>query len=199
MKKNIILTLVIAAVAGLGLAASTADAAIIDFGTMTTTGDGNVGWTYAPGGGSGSAGDGSPNAPSWYGKPLGHTGTSNGDALAAGDYTIDFLHAWTYQGNPGTINVEAFAFDGSTETSLGTATVITLSSPVKTWTAGSHNFSVTTGSALIGQDLRLRFTSPSSGYAGFDTITGDFEAVPEPGSLALLGLGGLLVARRRRG
>jgi hypothetical protein len=33
----------------------------------------------------------------------------------------------------------------------------------------------------------------------FDNIRITYDAVPEPGSLALLGLGGLLIARRRRG
>ncbi len=36
------------------------------------------------------------------------------------------------------------------------------------------------------------------GNIGFNVFSGGFYAVPEPGSLALLGLGGLLVARRRR-
>lgn len=46
-------------------------------------------------------------------------------------------------------------------------------------------------------NIRVDFGSVENGYTGYTEIDA-FAAVPEPGSLALLGLGGLLIARRRR-
>ncbi len=60
----------------------------------------------------------------------------------------------------------------------------------------------TNGGAEVGQEIRLVFIDPSpatnsTNQAGIDNIV--LDAVPEPGSLALLGLCGLLIARNRRG
>ncbi|MFI4860822.1 MAG: PEP-CTERM sorting domain-containing protein [Phycisphaerales bacterium JB063] len=45
-------------------------------------------------------------------------------------------------------------------------------------------------------NIRVDFDAVENGYTGYTEI--DVFAVPEPGSLALLGLGGLMLARRRR-
>lgn len=49
-----------------------------------------------------------------------------------------------------------------------------------------------------GQNVTLEFLGDDAGsFTGLTEV--EFTAVPEPGSLALLALGGLLIARRRRG
>ena len=177
-----------AAMGGLALSAASVNAAVMSLGSLNSTGDGNTGWSYLGSAGSGGN-DGGPHGLNFWGRNFTSTGTSDGDELAAGDYTLNFI------ANVGTVplTIEAFAWDGATATSLGTATDITQSS----WSAASHQFSVAGGSALIGQDLQLKFSS-TGGWYQFDTITGDFTAVPEPTTTALLGLGGLALILRRR-
>jgi len=59
----------------------------------------------------------------------------------------------------------------------------------------------TNGGSEVGEAIQIALIDPTVGgftpQVALDNITLD-EAVPEPGSLALLGLGGLLIARRRR-
>jgi hypothetical protein len=75
----------------------------------------------------------------------------------------------------------------------------TLTSAAIGGTGGSLYFTytvqVTSTDANADLALNVNSLSGSSGQFGFAGYT----VVPEPGSLALLGLGGLLIARRRRG
>ena len=189
------------------------DAVAIDFGTMHTegdNGDGNwrtsTGWTGFGTGSGDQAGDGSPDTPSfWAGTGYGGTGTSDGDLLAAGDYSIDFLYAPTYQGSQ--LLVEAFAWDGSTQTLLGSVAPTMPTSRI--WQNGNLSFSVASGSPVIGDQLQLKFTNTATAYVGWDTITGDFYPaaagtgdIPEPATMCVLGLAvaglGGYVRRRRK-
>jgi hypothetical protein len=70
--------------------------------------------------------------------------------------------------------------------------------------AVSHSFDTSAGT--LGEPLQLRMIDPSDGQlvnnwrAGpyFDNVRMTMELIPEPASMALLGLGGLMIASRRR-
>ena len=190
------------AMGSLALAATSANAAVMSFGDMNTIGGDGVAasgnivylspamelhWDLSPA----LKGGDDDNGQFWL-AVASLTGTSNGDKVAAGDYTIDFTYNY-HAGSGQNLVVDVLALD---DTLLGTkdfGAVNAANGPA------SVAFSVSSGSTAIGQDFKLRFSNTGSGYLLFDNITGDFTAaVPESSTTALLGLGGLALILRRR-
>lgn len=74
-----------------------------------------------------------------------------------------------------------------------------------TWTTVDVAYTVPLGDSLIGQEFTWGFDYTKTGttnnfFAGFDGVSVDFVAIPEPSSFALLGLGvfGFCAKRRHR-
>ena len=83
-------------------------------------------------------------------------------------------------------------------TNLLDATVVSNTTPnfeYQTWVSA---FTVDSGDP-IGDQIRIELHNPGGVQVIYDNVRLDFEAVLEPGSLALLGLGGLFLLRRRQG
>ena len=105
--------------------------------------------------------------------------------------TVAYVLAYA---NPG-----ADLSDGIT---VGEFTVFASSTQVvgDAWVAGTGVTSTASGPA-IGQELIVGLGSGAEGGNDdiwFDNFSADASPVPEPGSLALIGLGGLALLRRRR-
>jgi hypothetical protein len=181
-------------------AASSAALALLDLGTLNTTGEDETGWTSTFNDDTWQAGLTGRNGPSgpWFAQ-FNHTatGTSDGDALIAANYTLSFDAGWTFNAasDPGVTNVQVFAWDGATETALADAIAFDLPGVYQTWDSFEYDFSIAPGDSVIGQDLRIKFNTPSGGGVGFDSI---IVSIPEPSSTALLGLGGLAFIMRRK-
>jgi len=179
-------------------AASSAALALLDLGTLNTTGEDETGWTSTFNDDTWQAGLTGRNGPSgpWFAQ-FNHTatGTSDGDALIAANYTLSFDAAWTFNAasDPGVTNVQVFAWDGATETALADAIAFDLPGVYQTWDSFEYDFSIAPGDSVIGQDLRIVFNN--GGGVGFDSI---IVSIPEPSSTALLGLGGLAFIMRRK-
>lgn len=65
-----------------------------------------------------------------------------------------------------------------------------------TWEANSVSYTTGAAGAEIGNAIGISFWS--SGNVYFDDASVDATPIPEPGSLALLAMGGLAMLRRRR-
>jgi hypothetical protein len=194
------------------LSTQAATVATFDMGTLTTTGEDTTGW-----GGAGlglffpNATDrGSFDSPFWsvFSTSELHGTSSGGDTLLHYNrgggldttYTVTFDAGWAFapgSTEPDIASFQAFAWDGFTETALAGAASYDLSDVYNTWGNYEYTFSIADGSAVIGQELRLKFNTDGTGVAGVDTFQVTYS-VPEPSSTALLGLGGLALALRRR-
>lgn len=90
--------------------------------------------------------------------------------------------------NGGTPAIGTFAgTDGQDQGNTGAATLLITESVVDL-------------SGFAGQTLEsISFQNQSNTSAGYAILAANVDNIPEPGSLALLGLGGLAILRRRRG
>jgi hypothetical protein len=150
---------------------------------------------------------------SWGTHPFGSPYATQGTTRAA--YTnasgtamlqqIGTVQAGTYRfladigssgSTPTTTYMDVYAFTGpNAYTPLETHGGVT--PPAGQVVTDDYSFTVPVDSTLIGQTLVLQFVGGGL-QSTVDSVRGDFVAVPEPTSLALLGLGGLAALRRRR-
>jgi len=107
------------------------------------------------------------------------------------DLELDFARRGT---STGFNNVSVEMFDGTT--SLGV--LGTLGAATSTWVATNYDLSALNGVANASVVFTFNGASSDTGNNRLDNVTITGNAVPTPGTAALLGLGGLVVTRRRR-
>ncbi len=118
------------------------------------------------------------------------------DATNYQNMVLSFAERYTSTG-PTTVSVSVSS-DGVSYTSVGSfATVRTA-----TWSTRSVDLSsfvsLNNDSQVFAKITVTGFNSGSNGAARFDNIKIDGTLIPTPGALALAGVAGLMVARRRR-
>jgi hypothetical protein len=124
-------------------------------------------------------------------------------ALSIGDtvtLTFDYgnLGAVSNQARAGNVKVQLLAIDGvGTETELDAQQFTFTNSEFLGGLDGDFSLSHVVGSNA-GERLAFRVAAQGDNHTVIDNLVLDVVAVPEPASLALLGLGGLLMASRRR-
>lgn len=108
------------------------------------------------------------------------------------DLEIDFARRGTSTGF-NFLSLEIF--DGMT--SLGVVDSI-LGAQSSTWTANNYDLSALNGVANASIVFTFDGATSDTGNNRIDNVTISGNAIPTPGALALLGMGGLVGARRRR-
>lgn len=113
------------------------------------------------------------------------------DGTAWTDLVIDFARRGTSTGfNQVTVEM----FDGGS--SLGV--LDTLGAATSSWVASSYAMSALNGVANASVVFTFNGATSDTGNNRLDNVTITGNAVPTPGTAALLGLGGLVATRRRR-
>ena len=111
---------------------------------------------------------------------------------------LELRFAADYRGtllpDPGTVQI----FNVTDGTDILATTSVAQDTANRDWEP--NFFSAPLSASDLGDTIEIRFFggAGSSGASGLQVTLIELDAVPEPSSLALLGLGGLLIARRRR-
>lgn len=125
-----------------------------------------------------------------------------GAATADTTYTVDaFIGAETGL-SANTVDWSIELLVGSTfasATQLGVETGVDLGDADGKNADEYHQLVASTGSTVTGNVyLKIERTGGINGFIFVDDVAVDASPVPEPGSMALLGLGGMMLIRRRR-
>lgn len=83
-------------------------------------------------------------------------------------------------------------------TLLGTTNFDHTTIATNSFTPISVSYTAAAGDPLLGQLLSVQFVRTSGVQVNFDAVTYNDQVVPEPATLGLLALGGLLMQRRRK-
>jgi len=149
------------------------------------------------------------NAPSWdVLVPI----VVQGSNISLSDVTIIFQCFSNAQATKVGINGQNFAPNHDAQVSLlDSSQVLIDQQSLNAWTTAGINseaaywtgvFDFVSDDNLIAGNtyyIKIALTGSSGNNVGLDSFTLNGSVVPEPSSLALLGLGGLLIARRRKG